>query len=150
MVKVLVVVAAIAVCCANAKNIHAPLPPEVFTAKTVFIINHTGREEATDRAYQELLKWGRFAVVSDLGKANIILVVSSQEHSLGATAQTYGNNTYVRERSALDVTVGFFLPGHDEPFFSETERASLFQKSATKRCVDDLKKRIEETDHPHR
>lgn len=146
MVKVLALATLSVLCCASTKHAHTPLPPEVYSAKTIGIVNHTGRQEAADRAYQELQKWGRFTVISDPAKADIVLVVSFETNPLGATAQTYGNNTYVHENRAVDVTVGFFLSGNLEPFFSETERAVLFRKSATKRCVDDLKKRLEEAD----
>lgn len=95
---------------ASAKPVHAPLPPEAYTAKTIAIINHTGKQSVTDRAYEELQKWGRYTVVSDPAKAD--------------------------------------MAEQQEPFFSETERANLFRKSATKRCVDDFRKRIEETPQP--
>jgi hypothetical protein len=73
----------------------------------------------------------------------MVLVIDSGVHSVGATAHTYGNNTYMSDDNVLNVTVGFFLSGKQEPFFSETERAALFRKSATKRCIDDLQKRLE-------
>jgi hypothetical protein len=51
---------------------------------------------------------------------------------------------YVTENRVYDVTTSFFIRAQQEPFFSETERASLLRKSATKRCVDDFRKRLEE------
>lgn len=48
---------------ALAKTVHAPLPPEAYTAKTIAIVNHTGTQKVTDKAYEELKKWGRFVLV---------------------------------------------------------------------------------------
>lgn len=128
----------------SAAKVHAPLPPSVYTAKTIAIVNHTGTQSVTDRAYEELQKWGRFSTVADPTKADVVLIIGLSQHSTGATAQTYGDNTYIQQNRVVDITVSFFLNSQPEPFFSETERASLFRKSATKRCVDDFRKRIEE------
>lgn len=125
---------------------HAPLPPEVYSAKTIAIVNHTGTQTVTDKAYQELEKWGRFQVISDPAKADIVLVIGMQRTTTGATANTYGNSTYVNQNQVLDIQSGFYISQQAEPFFSESERASLFRKSATKRCVDDLQKRMEESE----
>jgi hypothetical protein len=133
---------------ASAKPVHAPLPPEAYTAKTIAIINHTGKQSVTDSAYEELQKWGRYTVVSDPAKADMVLTVGVQVHSTGATANMYGGSTTVTENKVADITTSFYLNGQQEPFFSETERANIFRKSATKRCVDDFRKRIEETPKP--
>lgn len=131
-----------------AKPVHAPLPSEVYKAKTIAIVNHTNHQSAADKAYAELQKWGRFIVVTDPGKADIVLVIGVESHPVGATARTYGGVTRVTQTQATDVTTAFFLAGQQEPFFSEAERASLIGKSATKRCVDDFRKRLEEDNAP--
>jgi hypothetical protein len=130
--------------CTVAKPIHAPLPAAARTAKTIAIVNHTGKQLFLDRAYEELQKWGRFAIVEDTSKADIVLVIEKSQHSVGASAYSYGNSTSVSEDRVLDVTTSFILNGSNEPFFSETERAMAFRKSATKRCIDDFRKRLEE------
>jgi hypothetical protein len=127
-----------------AKPIHAPLPATAYTAKTIAIINHSGKQMFLDRAYDELQKWGRFALVQDATKADMVLVIQIEKHSTGASAYSYGNSTSVAEQRVLDVTTSFILNGSQEPFFSETERAAPFRKSATKRCIDDFRKRLEE------
>jgi hypothetical protein len=50
-----------------------PLAPQVMTAKTVYIDNHTGHQKVADQAYQELQKWGRFEVVLDYNRADLVL-----------------------------------------------------------------------------
>ncbi len=132
---------------ASAK-VHAPLPSGAYTAKTIAILNHTGTQSVTDRAYEELQKWGRFSVLSDPAKADIVLVIGESQRSVGATSQTYGYNTYTTVNRVDDITISFFLNSQPEPFFSETERVSIFRKSATKRCVDDFRKRIEKSEKP--
>ncbi len=125
---------------------HAPLPPEAYTAKTIAIVNHAGTQSVTDKAYEELQKWGRWTVLADASKADVVLVIGIQRKITGAVANTYGDSTYVNSNSVVDITAGFYLGQQTEPFFSETERASLFRKSATKRCIDDLRKRMEEAE----
>jgi len=86
--------------------------------------------------------------VTDPAAADIVLVVGTDRRVAGATANTYGNTTYVNPRRVVDIVTSFILKGQGEPFFSETERASLFRKSATKRCIDDFKNRLEEQAQP--
>lgn len=78
---------AIAVTPCFAKTKHAPLPDRVLTAKVVYIENH-GPAEVADRAYDELKQWGRFELVSDRSKADLVLAFSVDEgrSSSGRTA----------------------------------------------------------------
>jgi hypothetical protein len=57
MLQVAVLLLPIEYICFAAK-VHAPLPPEAYSAKTIAIVNHAGTQSATDRAYEELQKWG--------------------------------------------------------------------------------------------
>ena len=68
---------------------HAPLSKKVLSAKTVYIENH-GSAKGGDKATQELKKWGRWEIVEDRTKADLVLVLTSQEgeSSTGHT-QTY-------------------------------------------------------------
>jgi hypothetical protein len=54
------------------------------------IRNHQPHRQAIrdDSAYEELQKWGRYTVVSDPAKADMVLTVGVQVHSTGATANT--------------------------------------------------------------
>src|SRR5919109_2677599 len=72
-----------------AKKTSAPLSPKILAAKTVYIENH-GSAKLKDKAYDELKKWGRWAIVEDRAKANLVLVLSDKEGqtSTGQT-QTY-------------------------------------------------------------
>ena len=118
---------------AFAKPVHAPLPAEAYSAKTIAIVNHTGTQKVLDKAYEELTKWGRMKVVQNPDDADVVLVVEVQKGSHGATASSYGNTTTVDENTVTTITTSFILRGQKEPFFSEQERAALFRKSATQR-----------------
>ena len=130
---------------AFAKPVHAPLPPEAYSAKTIAVVNHSGTQKVADKAYEELQKWARFTVVQNPDSADMVLVVEVNVHSVGATASNYGSTTTtVTENRVADITTAFILKGQKEPFFTETERANIFRKSATQRGIDDLKKRLDE------
>jgi hypothetical protein len=64
---------ALAVSPIHAKDKFAPLPASVIAAKTVYIDNQTGHPEITDRAYDELTKWGRFKILKDAKDADLVL-----------------------------------------------------------------------------
>ena len=129
---------------AFAEPIHAPLPAEAYTAKSIAIVNHTGTQKVLDKAYEGLMKWGRFKVVQNADDADMVLVIDVDRESRGATASTYGNNTTVTEVRATYLITSFILKGRKEPFFTEQERAALLRKSATQRGIDELKKRLDE------
>ncbi len=68
----------------------APVPPEIFSAKTLFLANGgedefvdpseaTGIPQGTyDRVYAALTAWGRYTVVTSLAKADLVLEVRSR------------------------------------------------------------------------
>src|SRR5258705_11297968 len=71
---------------------HLPLPATVLAAKTVFIDNQTGMAKLGDRAYEELKKWGRFQIVADRKQADLIFLLTAQEHD-GGYVTTGGGQT---------------------------------------------------------
>jgi len=76
----------------RARKEHAPLNPKIIAAKTVYIENH-GSARLKDKAYDELKKWGRWTIVEERAKADLVIVLSSEEgqSSTGQT-QTYDPN----------------------------------------------------------
>jgi hypothetical protein len=75
-----------------AKKEQAPLSASVIAAKTAYVENH-GSAKLKDRSYDELKKWGRWVIVEDRTKADLVIVLSSEEEqsSTGQT-QTYDPN----------------------------------------------------------
>jgi hypothetical protein len=81
----------------------APLPKQIREAKTV-VVSAQGIELGTmDVVYDELRKWGHWNLTDDASKADLIIVLSSQNYYVGmvafgsgsaqASATTYGNTT---------------------------------------------------------
>jgi hypothetical protein len=71
----------------------APMPDKVANAKTVFYINDTGNSRFGDDMYQELKKWNRWQVVTDKGKADLVLVLSERESVEGMISAGTVNTT---------------------------------------------------------
>ena len=132
-----------------AKDKHLPLSPQMMNAKTVYIDNRSGNASLGDRAYQELLNWGRFRVVQDRTQADVIFLLSLRVETRGArnTGRVDENGNYYGRSSpniraysgltVLDAKTG-------DPLWTESKVATIFRKSAIKRAVDELRKRMEE------
>jgi len=141
---------------------HLPLPPVVFTAKTVFIDNQTGMAKLGDRAYEELQKWGRFQIVSDPKQADLIFLLTAQEHNAGyvtngggqtGTVDSSGNiDTNGKSTYTTPVTVGYtyltvFDAKNGNNHWGDSKKwGNLYTgfHSATKGLIQELRKRMEE------
>jgi hypothetical protein len=127
----------IAVCgsqCASGKSKPAPLPDGVSSAKTVHLVNHTGKQAILDSAYNEFQKWNRFQVVND-ESADLRVVFSGGKDGAGSST-----------------TMEVFVRGDQDAAFETTEAglvpAGLVQQlivrdRSAKQCVDDFWKRLE-------
>jgi hypothetical protein len=66
--------------------------PEILSAKTVFFDNQTGVEAVGTAAVAQLRKWGRFQMVHDKQRADLILLLSADaykgEYIIFASGQT--------------------------------------------------------------
>jgi hypothetical protein len=67
---------------------HTPLPAKVLSAKTVYLENKTGYEKFSDRAYDELEKWGRFRVVDSVKDADLVFLLSASVYHGGYVTST--------------------------------------------------------------
>ncbi len=141
---------------------HLPLPPAILSAKTVYIDNQSGIAKIGDRAYEQITKWGRWQVVSDRHKADLILLLSAREYnggyvtSGGQTSGTIDDNgninattqpTYTRRVSVNYTYVTVIDPNTGDSLWSDTKRwGNLYNgfHSASKGLVDELMKRIKE------
>jgi hypothetical protein len=117
-----------------AKDKHAPLPASVIAAKTLYIDNQTGHAEITDRAYDELTKWGRFKIVKDAKDADLVIRF---------TADTKGRPN--PPGNAIDMSptpVLFSVRDQTNELWSVSKNAPFH--SQTRQDIDEFKKRIEE------
>ena len=140
---------------AREKN-HLPLPPQILSAKTIYIDNQSGAAKLADRAYEQLTKWGRWQVVSDRQKADLILLLSTRQYNGGYTTSTTGriddNGNINTTSDATPVSVGYTYitvvdPKTGDNLWSDSKRwGNLYTgfHSATKGLVDELMKRIGE------
>jgi hypothetical protein len=129
---------------------RAALPANVLSAKSIYIENHGSAKDA-DRAYDELKKWGRWEILQDRAKADLVIVLSSQEgeYSSGQT-QTYdptpapgmgGAGTW-KYGTTHSASAG---SAHLDLLDSKTGE-SLYADTGivTQRVIKELRKRIEE------
>lgn len=166
-----------------AKDKYAPLPEKIMKARTVLILNRTPVPEISDKAYQELKKWGRFTVVEKIEDADLVLALTAQQTGertvvlqLGndtiktdanattyGNVATYGNNaTYTGNTTGTATTTVSRAPRVPvTTYYGETtmyiidpktpEAPPLWSitrpwssKGATKVCIRELRKRVED------
>jgi len=129
----------------------APLPSRVLEASTVYLVNDSGDTKALDSAYNALKKWGKYEVVQDRSKADLLLVLtenadyvcsmntaSVSSNQRGTYAQGSGVSIPVKART-------FFLRLFDartgEPLWTETRLMYWTPAKTAKLLVERLRKR---------
>ena len=130
---------------------HAPLPPALMSAKTIYIENNSGQAKLADRCYDELSKWGRFKILSDPKQADVIFQIGTHVRTYGysghSTTDSSGNsNTSLTEDSAGFTTISIVNPT-GQVLWSDTRRwGNLFTgfRSATREVINELRKRMDE------
>lgn len=56
----------------------APLPDQIVNAKTVFLMNETGKAKFGDAIYKQIKTWNRWQVITDKSHADLVLVVTDK------------------------------------------------------------------------
>lgn len=141
---------------------HLPLPAQVLSAKTVFIDNQSGFAKIGDRAYEQITKWGRFQVIQDRKRADLILLLSAREYTGGyitSGSQTTGtvddngnmntssSPTYTTRVSTNYTYLTLVDPKTGDGLWSDSKQCGNLYTgfhSATKSLIDELMKRISE------
>lgn len=142
---------------------HAPLPEQILQAKIICLMNQTQIASLGDRAFDELMNWGRFKIVQKPEDADLVLVLSATSTVTGFDTHTSGNTTGTVDDSgnvelsgqstsrsrartvsytyltAIDPKTGIHL-------WSDVKQwgSLLYPVSATRSLVKELRKRIEE------
>jgi hypothetical protein len=57
---------------------YAPLPEQIVNAKTVFLMNETGKAKFGDAIYKQIKTWNRWQVVASKDQADLVLVVTDK------------------------------------------------------------------------
>lgn len=68
----------------------APLPDKIRHAKTVFLLNEAGDGKAIDALYSAVKSWGKFEIVQDRSKADLVFLFSDKSNYIYAGASTTG------------------------------------------------------------
>ena len=93
----------------------APVPTKIIEAKTVFLLNQTGDERHLDAAYKALRKWGRWEIVGDREKADLVLLLNMSEKAGPAvsfgSAGSYPGTTYCNPFPGTSMTNCTTYPG---------------------------------------
>src|SRR5258708_36029280 len=61
------------------KKAYAPLPDKVVAARTIILVNESGTARFGDDLYQQIVAWNHWQVVTDRGKADLVLVLSPSD-----------------------------------------------------------------------
>lgn len=57
---------------------YAPLPIQIVSAKTIFLMNETGKAKFGDAIYKQIKTWNRWQVVTSKDQADLVLVVTDK------------------------------------------------------------------------
>lgn len=123
-----------------AQRMIKPFPKEVFSAKTVAIVNNTHNEAVSDGAVEALKRWGHFTVIDDADLADITLTFGKKSTHSGTSSQTTGDdgkpssNYSMSFSSSIDMSAT--VKGADRPFYTTSTDES--KKKAGNNCVRDL------------
>lgn len=117
---------------AQASPKKVPLPLGVTSAKSVYIINDTGRHVVLGAAKKQFTKWGRFTIAGSKDRADLI-VVFSLKHGL----DKWGD--------IAPVEMNVFVKGDKKPVFQVGNGHKLiFQPGhRTVACINAFKRRLE-------
>src|SRR5262245_27060498 len=95
LISVASMAACLALLCLAQDKVYAPLPDKVVGARTAFLINDSGDTKLGDAVYRELKKWNKWEIVTERGKADLVLVVNRSDEVVGivSTGSVTGTGT---------------------------------------------------------
>jgi hypothetical protein len=110
----------------------SPLPMEVRSAKTIYLMNETGNEKVLDTAIDQFTGWGRFSILNTKDDADLVVVFTRKKG-----IDKWGNVGFTE----MDV----FIKGHNEPAFITKDALKLITEPQhpTRACISNLRKRLE-------
>lgn len=118
-----------------------PFPRQVFTAKTVAILNHTHNDAVEEGALEGLKRWGKFTVVDDPDTADIVLSFDKKNGHEGKSTEKENTDgkppDYGYSMSfGSSITMKATMKGGDSPFYTSTTSDSKKKAGAT--CILNL------------
>jgi hypothetical protein len=124
---------------------HAPLPDKVLSAKTVYIDNRTGFEEAADHCYDAIKKWGRYTIASDKSKADLVFLLEGNHETRDAHVHSGSSVVATDKRSGTSLSV--VDPATGDVLWSDTQYAGRGSKAGS--LVDEFRKRVDASEKNH-
>jgi hypothetical protein len=111
---------------------ESPLPIEVRSAKTIYLMNETGNEKVLGTAIDQFTGWVRFAISKTKDDADLVVVFTRKK------GMDKWGNVGITE---MDV----FVKGQNEPAFIAKDALKLITdpQHPTKACINSLRKRLE-------
>lgn len=99
----LALLVAIAVSCAPPLFAQKQLAqsPRILNAKTVCFLNQTGSDSVGDHALAQLKKWGKFQLVSDPKKADLVFLLSADPYKGGNVLLAGGQTGSIDEHGHI-------------------------------------------------
>jgi hypothetical protein len=118
------------------------MPREAFKAKTIFVVNKTGKPTVENGADSELTKWGRFTMADDADSADIRLVLTKAGSTVTSEEKPNAAGTGFDSDTSTNFTLGVdmhaYVKGQGMYFF-QTNTASSGEK-AGRNLIQDFKK----------
>jgi hypothetical protein len=111
---------------------ESPIPVQVRSAKTVYLMNETGNEKVLATATDQFTSWGRFAISKSRDDADLVVVF------IHKNSMDKWGNVGITE---MDV----FVKGQNEPAFIAKDALKLLgdRQHPTKACIHDFRNRLE-------
>jgi hypothetical protein len=161
MKKLPLLVITLVLCCAA--KYKPQMAPEILSAKTVAIVAKLGPvgnggytpdlQRAKSQLAEALEKWGRYQLVDDVKKADLLLVITEGHYGSVSQANlsTYGNSTAGTVKDVavlgdiLEVFKGGSLPDKDAlPLWTRVETGGFSWPA--KRAIDHFRKAVQESE----
>lgn len=118
------------------------MPREAFKAKTIFVVNRTGKPAVENGADSELSKWGRFTMADDEDSADIKLVLTKAGSTVTSKEVPKADGSGFDSSTSTSFTFGVDLHAYVKGqglYFFQSNTGSSGEK-AGKNLVDDFKK----------
>jgi len=123
-----------------AQKMIQSFPREVFSAKTVAIVNNTHNDAVSQGAIEALKRWGHFTLTDDSDLADITLIFGKKANHAGTSTQTTGDDGKTNSNYSMSfsssVDMSATVKGTDKPFYTTSTDES--KKKAGNECVRNL------------
>jgi hypothetical protein len=132
----------LAITLAGAAAIAQSMPREAFKAKTIFIVNQTGKPTVENGADSELSKWGRFTMADDAATADIKLVLTKAGSTVTSTETPKTDGTGFDSSTSTTFTMGVDMHAYVKGqglYFFQTNTSSSGEK-AGRNLIDNFRK----------